>query len=83
MTRRLSSPLSNADVRTGTQAEALRHAAADHLRYSVGRLPEGATAHDYYRSLALAVRDRMQDRWAGTTEAYIHAGSKFACYLSA
>jgi starch phosphorylase len=46
-------------------------------------LPEGATAHDYYRSLALAVRDRMQDRWAGTTEAYIHAGSKFACYLSA
>jgi len=71
------------DSRTGMQADALQQAVADHLRYTIGRLPAAASRHDYYRALALAVRDRMQDRWTRTTETYIERGNKIACYLSA
>jgi starch phosphorylase len=65
------------------QPTALRQAVADHLRYSIGRLPALASRHDYYRALALAIRDRMLDRWADTTTAYFEQGRKLACYLSA
>jgi glycogen phosphorylase len=73
----------HADVRTGMTADVLQQAVADHLRYSVGRLPAAASQHDYYRALALAVRDRMQDRWARTTETCFEQRQKVACYLSA
>jgi starch phosphorylase len=72
-----------ADVRTGMQPAALRQAVVDHLRYSVGRLAAVASPHDYYRALALAVRDRMQHRWMNTTQTYFDLGRKVACYLSA
>jgi starch phosphorylase len=70
-------------VRTGTRSDTLAQAVADHLRYSVGRLPAVATPHDYYAALALAMRDRMVDRWTRTTETYLEEESKIACYLSA
>ena len=73
----------DADVRTGMQAATLKQAVMDHLRYSVGRLTAVATAHDYYHALALAVRDRMQQRWMNTTQTYFDLNSKLACYLSA
>jgi starch phosphorylase len=61
----------------------LAKAVSDHLRYSVGYPPAVADAHDYYRALALAVRDRMQDNWINTTQTYFDKKSKVACYLSA
>ncbi len=42
-----------------------------------------ATPEHYYRALALAVRDRMQQRWTTTTQTYWDLGVKVACYLSA
>jgi starch phosphorylase len=75
--------LSSLDVRTGGQARDLRQAVADHLRYSVGRLPAVASDHDYYRALALAIRDRLQDRWTRTAESCFDTNQKVACYLSA
>jgi len=51
-----------ADVRTGTGSADLKQAVTDHLHYSLGRLPAIAGPSDYYRALALAVRDRMQRR---------------------
>jgi starch phosphorylase len=71
------------EVRTGSRADALRQDVVDHLRYSVGRLAAVSTPEHYYRALALAVRDRMQDRWNDTTQTYWDLGSKIACYLSA
>jgi starch phosphorylase len=56
---------------------------SEHLRYSVGYPPAVADAHDYYRALALAVRDRMQDNWINTTQTYYDQRMKVACYLSA
>ena len=75
--------LSGGDVRTGMTPESLAQAVADHLRYTIGRLPAAATPQDYYRALALAVRDRMQDRWTRTTLACLDQDRKVACYLSA
>ena len=71
------------EVRTGLHADDLRQAVTDHLRYSIGRLPAVATPEHYYRALALAVRDRMQQRWTNTTQTYWDLTSKVACYLSA
>ncbi|WP_455378071.1 glycogen/starch/alpha-glucan phosphorylase, partial [Petrachloros mirabilis] len=72
-----------ADVRTGMQAADLRQAVMHHLYYSVGLLPAFAGPHDYYRALALAVRDRMQHRWINTSQTYFDVKQKVACYLSA
>ena len=71
------------DTRTGLSVEALKSAIADHLRFSVGRLPALASTLDYYLALALAVRDRMQYHWIHTTHAYYGERSRVACYLSA
>jgi glycogen phosphorylase len=71
------------DVRTGLDCESLKQAVHDHLRYSVARLPRIATTRDYYRALALAVRDRMQQRWTRSAQTYFDLDCKVAAYLSA
>jgi glucan phosphorylase len=43
----------------------------------------GYSTHAYYHALALAVRDRMQERWGATTQTYFDLDRKLACYLSA
>ena len=71
------------DARTGMQAADVRQAVLDHLRYSIGLLAAFAKPHDYYRALALAVRDRIQHRWIDTSQTYFDVKRKIACYLSA
>ena len=80
---RAAATRAEADARTGMQAADLRQAVIDHLCYSLGRPAAVASPHDYYRALALAVRDRMQHRWMNTMETYFDLGRKIACYLSA
>ncbi len=75
--------LADVDVRTGLDTAAIKQAVVDHLRYSVGRVPALASTHNYYRALALAVRDRMQQRWMSTTQTCFRQTRKVACYLSA
>jgi glycogen phosphorylase len=69
--------------RTGMGAPALRRAITDHLRYSVGRPAAALRPEHYYRALALAVRDRMQDRRVASTQTSLDLGRKVTCYLSA
>src|SRR6201987_2691888 len=69
--------------RTGMGAEALQRAITDHLRYSVGRPAAALRPEHYYRALALAVRDRMQDRRVASTQTSLDLGRKVTCYLSA
>jgi starch phosphorylase len=71
------------NVRTGMETADLRQAIIDHLHYSIGRLPSVASSSDFYRALALAVRDRLQLRWINTAETYLDSRRKIACYLSA
>src|SRR5246127_1716893 len=69
--------------RTGMSAAALQRAINDHLRYSIGRPAAARRPEHYYRALALAVRDRMQDRRMASTQASLDLGRKVTCYLSA
>ena len=71
------------DTRTGMSADALRQAIEDHLRYTLGRPAALLEPKHYYHALALAVRDRMQDRWAATTQTYVDLSRKVTAYLSA
>jgi starch phosphorylase len=70
-------------VRTGLDADDLREAIADHLRYSIGRPAAALRPDHYYRALALAVRDRMQDNRVASTQTSLDLGRKVTCYLSA
>ena len=70
-------------TRTGMQAPALQRAINDHLRYSIGRPAAARRPEHYYRALALAVRDRMQDRRVASTQTSLDLGRKVTCYLSA
>ncbi len=71
------------DIRTSMSAGALRKAVEDHLQYSLGRPAALLEPQHYYHALALAVRDRMQQRWIETTQTYLELGKKVVCYLSA
>jgi glycogen phosphorylase len=69
--------------RTGLGAPALQRAITDHLRYSIGRPAAALRPEHYYKALALAVRDRMQDRRVASTQTSLDLGRKVTCYLSA
>ncbi|HEY2833579.1 MAG TPA: glycogen/starch/alpha-glucan phosphorylase [Sporichthyaceae bacterium] len=69
--------------RTGADADSLRRGIVDHLRYSIGRPAAAIKPEHYYRALALAVRDRMQDNRAASTQTSLDLGRKVTCYLSA
>jgi glycogen phosphorylase len=73
----------NEHSRTGMGAHALQRAITDHLRYSIGRPAAALRPEHYYRALALAVRDRMQDRRMASTQTSLDLGRKVTCYLSA
>jgi starch phosphorylase len=64
-------------------AESIRRAFLDHLRYSRGKNPENTTTHDRFIALALTVRDRLANRWVQTQRQYYEKDVKRAYYLSA
>ncbi len=70
-------------TRTGLAADALQRAVLDNLVYTLARLPEIATPHDWYMALACSVRDRMLARWMSTVRTYAAREVKIVCYLSA
>jgi starch phosphorylase len=71
------------DGHDSLDAASIARSIAYHLQCSLGRLPEAATDHDFYKAVALAVRDRLQQRWAATTRTYLRNDVRIACYLSA
>ncbi|MBO0678096.1 glycogen/starch/alpha-glucan phosphorylase [Mycolicibacterium sp. S2-37] len=70
-------------TRSGRESDPLRQSISDHLRYSIGRPAAALKPEHYYRALALAVRDRMQDNRAASTQTSLDLGRKLTCYLSA
>ncbi|MFO0756119.1 MAG: glycogen/starch/alpha-glucan phosphorylase [Byssovorax sp.] len=71
------------DDRTGMHPVTLRRAFTDHVQFSRSRDLDAATAFDRYMALALAVRDRLVQRWAKTQRTYYEQDVKRAYYLSA
>ena len=73
----------NEHSRTGMGAPALQRAITDHIRYSIGRPAAALRPEHYYRALALAVRDRMQDRRVASTQTSLDLGRKVTCFPAA
>jgi glycogen phosphorylase len=75
----------DARIRTGLGADAIAAAIVDHLHYQQSKVSRFATRHDWFMALALAVRDRLLDRYITTVDAISGAapGGKIVAYLSA
>ncbi|MGD0635977.1 MAG: glycogen/starch/alpha-glucan phosphorylase [Beijerinckiaceae bacterium] len=63
-------------------SEELREAILAKLIYAVGKDTKTASPHDWFVALALAVRDRIVDRWMSATRRTHQAGGKTVYYLS-
>jgi glycogen phosphorylase len=61
---------------------ALRRSVVARLTYSVGRDPIVATERDWFMAVALAVRDRVIERWMNSTRANYASKCKRVYYLS-
>ena len=72
------------DERTEPDSEVatLKSAIESKLLYTVGKDPAHASVHDWYMATALAVRDRMVDRWVETTRRTYAQSEKRVYYLS-
>ena len=66
----------------GMESEAIGQSVVGHLEYSLAKDEYSATPMDYYKSLALAVRDRLFERWIETQQSYYDTSSKRVYYLS-
>ncbi len=62
--------------------DAFRSAVLDKLTYMVGKDPEHAHEHDWFIATALAVRDRIVDRWMDATRRTYRDGRKRVYYFS-
>lgn len=67
---------------TASSAAEIRQAIVAKLLYTVGKDPAHAQLHDWYRATALALRDRVVDRWVATTRTVQQERRKRIYYLS-
>ena len=67
----------------GMNAKSILLSFANHLEYSLSKDQYTATRRDMYHSLALAVRDRLVERWIHTQQNYYLQDVKRVYYLSA
>src|SRR5262245_33829798 len=67
----------------GMDADALKHSVLQHLEYTLAELPRHVDSEwEPYLALALAVRDRLIQRWIRTQDAYYEQDPKRIYYLS-
>ncbi len=71
------------DTHTGLSPSTIARAIIDKLYYTQGKLPETATANDWYLALAKTVRDRLIERWIRSFRTQIAENAKIVSYLSA
>ncbi len=64
-------------------AAAFRRDIIENLFTVLGKFPEVATQHDYYKALAYAVRSRLLHRWVHSARTYREQESRTVAYLSA
>jgi starch phosphorylase len=70
-------------TRTGLSAEILTRAIHDNLCFVLGRHPSIATDYEWFRAVALTVRDRLMDRWIRNVPSLIDPDVRTVSYLSA
>ncbi len=70
------------DCRVEMSVEGLKEDFARHLRYSLAKGVTRVTDRDEYTAFAMAVRDRLVERWISTQEEYGRQNTKRIYYLS-
>ncbi|MFM2043978.1 MAG: glycogen phosphorylase [Pseudomonadota bacterium] len=75
-------PKSREIGRKALDVDALKRSFLEWLVYSVGKDRVAATRRDWFNTAALAVRDRVVDRWMDTTRSVYAQDSKRVYYLS-
>ncbi|MHC1741572.1 MAG: glycogen/starch/alpha-glucan phosphorylase [Syntrophobacteraceae bacterium] len=87
MAKRNTDKESKTDVCVGSRSdislEGLRRTFREHVFYTQGRFPRGASKNDLYMALAYTVRDQLLHRWIKTVEQLGRTGLKAVSYLSA
>lgn len=68
--------------RTGMDVDSFREDIKQHLHYTLAKDKYSSTEWDQYRSVVLAVMDRLHDRWINTQQRYYQNESKRVYYLS-
>ncbi|MEL7833397.1 glycogen/starch/alpha-glucan phosphorylase [Fodinibius sp. Rm-B-1B1-1] len=68
--------------RTGMDVDSFREDIKQHLHYTLAKDKFSSTDWDHYRSVVLAVMDRLHDRWINTQQRYYQNESKRVYYLS-
>ena len=58
------------DYHKAMDAGSLTLSISNHLKYTLAKHGGGATLHDQYWAMALAIRDRLVDRLLATQQAY-------------
>ena len=66
----------------GTDVHSLMDDFIRHLEFSLAKDEYSATQRDYFFSLALAVRDRLTERWISTQQTYYKQDARRVYYLS-
>ena len=70
------------EARAGMDTRSFKRSVLDHLLFTCARAPRDASAHDLYRAMAHAVRDRLVYQWLATQRTYDDQDVKRAYYLS-
>ena len=65
-----------------SDVESLKKSITRHFSHTLGRELEHASAHFLYSAVAMAVRDRLMDRWRATRAASESLNARRTCYLS-
>src|ERR1035437_4085548 len=67
---------------TVSTTESIKRAFENHLRFTLAKDQYSSNDHDRYVALAMAVRDRLVDRWIRTSQTYHDRNVKRVYYLS-
>ena len=70
------------ESRVGMDTRAFKRSVVDHVLFTYARSLRDASAHDVYRAMAHAVRDRLVHRWLATQRTYDERDAKRVYYLS-
>ena len=70
------------DPRSGMDVDSFREDIKDHLHHTLAKDEYASTDWDHYRSVVLAVMDRLNERWINTQQSYYNNKSKRVYYLS-
>lgn len=72
----------NFDPRTGMDVDSFREDIKQHLRFTLAKDEYSTTDWDNYKSVVLAVMDRLNDKWIETQQGYHKNNVKRVYYIS-